>query len=224
MRKLTDEEVKVGAERIRSRHADEWAKFIYEATRGRSIHEASALIGIDRQRVRLHLGRYAALYSIGGGVENPPASRGGDAVSGPQLDAVIANYKPAEPDPDDVAMFEQEGFSTPVAETLATSYGAAEIAQEQQAIKVPDATRNQVEINAPPAVGWDLKLRTICADLMSAARTINDAKMRDLRRPVTAERLAKVHAEWLYQMERIVNIHEDVFLERVADHAEKPTL
>ena len=137
---------------------------------------------------------------------------------------MIATYKPAEPDPDDVAMFEQEGFSTPVAETLATSYGAAEIAQEQQAIKVPDATRNQVEINAPPAVDWDLKLRTICADLMSAARTINDAKMRDLRRPVTAERLARVHAEWLYQMERIVNIHEDVFLERVADHAEKPTL
>ena len=224
MRKLTDEEVKVGAERIRSRHADEWAKFIYEATRGRSIHEAATLIGTDRRRVRLHLGRYAALYSISGGGDSPPASRGGGAVAGPQLDAVIANYKPAEPDPDDVAMFEQEGFSTPVAETLATSYGAAEIAQEQQAIKVPDAARNQVEINAPPAVGWDLKLRTICADLMSAARTINDAKMRDLRRPVTAERLAKVHAEWLYQMERIANIHEDAFSERVSDHAEKPTL
>lgn len=224
MRKLTDEEVKVGAERIRSRHADEWAKFIYEATRGRSIHEAAKLIGTDRRRVQLHLSRYAALYSIGGGAERAPTSRGGGAVAGPQLDAVIATYKPAEPDPDDVAMFEQDGFSTPVAETLATSYGAAEIAQEKQAIKVPDATRNQVEINAPPAVDWDLKLRTICADLMSAARTINDAKMRDLRRPVTAERLARVHAEWLYQMERIVNIHEDVFLERVADHAEKPTL
>ena len=160
----------------------------------------------------------------GGGTEGAPSGRGGGAVAGPQLDAVIATYKPAEPDPDDVAMFEQEGFSTPVAETLATSYGAAEIAQEQQAIKVPDATRSQVEINAPPAVGWDLKLRTICADLMSAARTINDAKMRDLRRPVTAELLAKVHAEWLYQMERIANIHEDAFSERVSDHAEKPTL
>ena len=137
---------------------------------------------------------------------------------------MIANYKPAEPDPADVAMFEQEGFSTPVAETLATSYGAAEIAQEKQAINVHDAAGNRVEVNAPPAVGWDLKLRAICADLMSAARTINDAKMRDLRRPVTAERLAKVHAEWLYQMERIANIHNDAFTEKVADHAEKPTL
>ena len=224
MRKLTDEEVKVGAERIRSRHADEWAKFIYEATRGRSVHEASKLVGTDRQRIRLHLSRYAALCSIGGGVENPPTSRGGGAVAGPQLDAVIANYKPAEPDPADVAMFEREGFSTPVAETLATSYGAAEIAQEKQAINVHDAAGNRVEVNAPPAVGWDLKLRAICADLMSAARTINDAKMRDLRRPVTAERLAKVHAEWLYQMERIANIHNDAFTESVADHAEKPTL
>ena len=224
MRKLTDEEVKVGAERIRSRHADEWAKFIYEATRGRSVHEAAELVGISRHHIVTHLRRYAALYSIGGGTEGAPTGRGGGAVAGPQLDAVIATYKPAEPDPDDVAMFEQEGFSTPVAETLATSYGAAEIAQEKQAIKVPDATRNQVEINAPPAVDWDLKLRTICADLMSAARTINDAKMRDLRRSVTAERLAKVHAEWLYQMERIANIHEDAFSQRVSDHAEKPTL
>ena len=72
MRKLTDEEVKVGAERIRSRHADEWAKFIYEATRGRSIHEAAKLSGPDRRRVQLHLSRYAALYSIGGGAESPP--------------------------------------------------------------------------------------------------------------------------------------------------------
>ena len=83
MRKLTDEEVKVGAERIRSRHADEWAKFIYEATRGRSIHEASALIGIDRQRVRLHLGRYAALYSIGGGWKTPPRPGGAMPFLGP---------------------------------------------------------------------------------------------------------------------------------------------
>ena len=224
MRKLTDAEVKVGAERIRSRHADEWAKFIYEATRGRSIHEAAKLVGIDRNNIAIHLKRYAAIYSISGGPGRAPEYGGGGAVSGPQLDAVIANYKPAEPDPADVAMFEQEGFSTEVAETLATSYGAAEIAKKKQAIKVPDAAGDRVEINAPPAVGWDLKLRAICADLMSAARTINDAKMRDLRRPVTAERLAKVHAEWLYQMERIANIHDDAFTERVADHAEKPTL
>ena len=77
MRKLTDEEVKVGAERIRSRHADEWAKFIYEATRGRSVHEAAELVGISRHHIVTHLRRYAALYSIGGGTEGAPSGRGG---------------------------------------------------------------------------------------------------------------------------------------------------
>jgi hypothetical protein len=73
------------------------------------------------------------------------------------------------------------------------------------------------EIALPQGVAWEMELRTECNRLKVFAAMLNAAKITDLKKKITRDRIAEAHAKWMEQIERIENFHP-TFLQEVESH------
>jgi hypothetical protein len=208
MRKLSDKEVIIRAETLKMRHRSQWSELVFEACTGRSMKQLAALLDRSPDWVRESLRRYAIEVAAGGGMGprplQPPNEPNQDIDK--QIKMLIRDYAPSKTNRDYQEEYEQEGYTPEVAGCLAVAYEAGENAIEAGVIK---ADKTTASIRLSPMSDWESRLRRIVSDVRCAARCLNDANIRDLRRRNTCDGIASAHAAWMEQIERIENFHPD---------------
>jgi hypothetical protein len=212
MKKLSDKEILQRAELLKKRHNSEWAELVYEACVGRSITQLAELIDYSRQWVQERLDEYAMQQA---GCRPATPLTGGRA----ERREIINRYAPKSPDEEYVAEYESSGYTPEVASRLARVYEATEVALDRGAIKesVTHERERVREIALPQGVEWEMRLRRICGDVKSASATLEEAKISDLKKKATRDRIAEAHAKWMEQIERIENFHP-TFSKEVESH------
>jgi hypothetical protein len=213
MKKLSDKEILQRAELLKKRHNSEWAQLIYDACVGRTMGEVARLVGYSGDWVRDRLDEYAINEVVG-------VATGDPAIGGQEKrEQLIKHYAPKQVDSEYVADYEAAGHTPEVAKRLARVYEAAEVALDSGAIKESvNRERERVrEIALPQGVAWEMELRTECNRLKVFAAMLNAAKITDLKKKITRDRIAEAHAKWMEQIERIENFHP-TFLQEVESH------
>ena len=161
MRKLTDSEVLSRAESLKKRHRSEWCRLVYEATVNRSMQQLADLLGYSRKWVADHLKRYAIESASGGGSDrNPLVSAGAQGDTKAQVDHVVKEYAPPEPDEEYIAEYEAEGHTSEVAKCLATAYEAGKNAIDAGVIKETWTWMVGEAIPMPVVVSWSITLES----------------------------------------------------------------
>jgi hypothetical protein len=189
MKKLSDKEILQRAELLKKRHNSEWAELVYEACVGRSITQLAELIDYSRQWVQERLDEYAMQQA---GCRPATPLTGGRA----ERREIINRYAPKSPDEEYVAEYESSGYTPEVASRLARVYEATEVALDRGAIK--ESVTHERE-----------RVREIA--------TLEEAKISDLKKKATRDRIAEAHAKWMEQIERIENFHP-TFSKEVESH------
>ncbi len=207
---MTDSEVLTFAETLKKRQRSEWCGLVFKASVGRSMQQLAVLLGYSRQWVADHLKRYAIESASGGGKQACPleATTGGRHI-GKQIQEVVKEFSPPQPDEEYIAEYESEGHTPEVAKCLATAYEAGENAVEAGVIQetVTKQNKRAAKIVLPAGTDWEMRLRRACSDIKSAAGLLDRANISDLKRATTRKQVAVAHAKWMEQIERVENFH-----------------
>lgn len=216
MRKIPEKELRIRGDLLKKRQRSEWSQLVYDGCIGRTMEKVATILGYSQRWVQEHLRDYAinAASRGGGGARPQPKGLKRDAVR-----EVIKKYAPKQPSPEALAKFEIIGQLPDVARCLATAYEAGEVAVEKGAIKVTK-TMNASDLTLTKNVGWKMDLTRACRWISSAAGFIDNAKMSDLEKVSTRKMIASAHAKWMWQIERIENIHP-TFSDEVNSHEER---
>ncbi|MCH8853737.1 MAG: hypothetical protein IID41_13955 [Planctomycetes bacterium] len=126
-----------------------------------------------------------------------------------QVNRVVTKFAPAEPEEEYLLEYETEGHTPEVAKCLALAYEAGENAIEAGVLQetVSKTKQRASQIVMPSGLDWDMRLRSACAAVKSAAGLLDRAKIADLRRAETRKQVEIAHAKWMEQIERIENFH-----------------
>lgn len=170
---------------------------------GRSAADVAKLIGVHGKTVTNHLRAYGIAYAVSG-VDQIYGSLGSQ-LSQRRVIELFNLYAPKDPKQKDVDEFIAEGFDDgEVAKTLAIAWETAE-----RAIKAgivfevgPD---KDIEIDIPRP--WNIEIHAMAGKVRDAASFLNEAKISDLRKEVTWDEIIAAHKEWLFQIERLENLH-----------------
>jgi hypothetical protein len=207
--KLTDDAFVNRVRNLTKRHSADWALLVFDGCVGRSIKEVARLSGRDQSWVQERLDEYAMIEAAGG--IPGEGDRGTVPLVGrqDQRREIVKTFAPAKPCAEYVEDYEEQGMEPAVAARLAKAYEATEKALDKGVIKESrDKEKNRFfEVALNPASEWNLKLNNICSDIRSAASALDDAKVNDLKRRETHDRVVAAFEKLEEQIERIHNFH-----------------
>lgn len=212
--KMTDAEVGLHWTGLKKKQRGEVAEAVVAYCKGRSASETGRLLGHDHTWVKEHL-QYFAVADASGRRAAPRANGlTRDAVRG-----VVKRHGPEKPDSNYVSDYEAEDHTKEVAQCLASAYEAAEVALDKGTIKeAKEKGDDRVgKLISADRGNWSAKLARVASTVRHAAQVLDNAKVSDLRKAETRKAIAKAHAAWMVQMERIENFH-DSFNHEVSGH------
>lgn len=221
---MINEKVKKALDRLKSawgsmekQHKLDEAKIIYDACKeGCSVKEIAKAIFREHNFVKDRLNLYA--FDEAGGTDALGVSAG-HPPKRDELNALIQKCK-SQPNPDYVQDYVLEGCTEEVAKTLATTYAAVETAIDKGVIKEKHEQSAKKTDRAlfGPGHQWQSDLLRLTGQIKSAARTLDQAQIGDLRKVGSRKAIASAHAKWMEQIARLQNFHHD-FDSEVLDHA-----
>ena len=168
---------------------------------GRTANQVADLIDVSNDTVRRALRAYGVAYAIRGVSQCDPALGGQLSIR-----KVEDFHKQFAKKPSDarVQEFIEEGFDKgDVAKILAVAWEVGETLVKRHLVKVPEAPEEKLEIVRP----WSIEVANCAAKVRSAAAFLDAAKMSDLRKGVTRDEIYAAHEEWMFQIERLNNLH-----------------
>lgn len=218
---------------LQKRHRGEIAQAVARYCIGHGMREVAEHLGYSLDWLRTQLD-VSGISIAAGGSENSTPLTGVVGDVSKDVPRIIKDYRPSvrvkladdgegnqsvdSITGDDSDEFEpyldhyiREGHEPAAATRLAAAEWAGEAAVEAGVIKESRNKRNEKvnKITFPEhdddTFAMDLKLHV--ARVEAAARFLDNAKMSNLRKESTCEKVASAHAKWLEQVERIRNLH-----------------
>ena len=184
---------------------------------GRTMGEVAILLGKTQPWVMSQLQRSAIESGVNAGAKDPlplEASGARGLHLDRQLTKVSKDYAPNASDEeyiDEVREYQQQGHTPEVAKCLAKNVIVGQRAKEDGAITIDSTVKEKpvARIHLPTGMDWTLTLHRLCGNVKTAAKTLNEAKQGDFKKRETLKAVAKSHAAWMLQIERLENLHHD---------------
>lgn len=201
---------------LKKKHRSEIAQAVARYCIGHSMEELADHLSYSVQWMRAQLDHAGLSEALRGSKDLIPLTGATSDVS-KEVPKLIKEYGPtkAEQESEDfepyLDHYKAEGHNDASATRLAKAEWAGEAAVEAGVIKESRNKRNEKvnKITFPEhdedTFAMDLNLHT--ARVEAAARFLDNAKMSNLRKESTCEKVASANVKWLEQVERIRNLH-----------------
>lgn len=209
---MTKEQVQQAFGGLEKRHRGEIAQAVRKYCEDNQMSDIAEWLGHPISWVRDNLDRSGIAEAVGGRQGDPPyeANRSDER-------AILAKFGPTDSEQNSgefepyLEHYQSQGHSDAAAKRLAKAEWAGEAAVEAGVIQETRNKHNEKvnKITFPEhdedTFAMDLKLHT--ARVEAAARFLDNAKMSNLRKESTCEKVASANVKWLEQVERIRNLH-----------------
>lgn len=224
MRKLSDTEVKSRYDLLTKRHRAELAQLVHDAMIGRTMKQLAKLLDRNVPWISGLLEYYAVVVEQNTSIKPPekgiknfyPPNEGIDSSSNKpprhtEVKQVVKQFKPEKPSEEEVSRYELDGHTPEAAKCLASASEARDAAMQKGVVRESKTKEKErvANIILPEGTRWDMDLKSLCARVRVAASILDQAKISDLKKAVTAKKVAEVHSLWMEQIERIINFHPD---------------
>jgi hypothetical protein len=217
MSKMTDDKMILGLwNGLQKEHHMEIAEAVTRYCTGRTAEEVASLLDWSPISVYEHLDLYAIEVATCGSTSRGNHGMGSYAQGNFTLDDVrdvIERFAPDENNPEFepfVDNYSMEGHTDEVAKRLARAEWAGEEAVEagviQECFKKKEKRAKRLLFPNDDA-GFELKLRRHTANVKAATKFFDDAKINQLSRKTTCEKVLLMDAEWVEQVDRIRNLN-----------------
>ena len=193
----TDTQVKLHWAMLHAQKISSIADYCVE----RTTQQVADLIDVDRTTVMRSLRAYGIAYAIRGDAQCTPAL--GGQLSIRKVEDFHRQFA-KKPSDTRVQEFIDEGFDKgDVAKILAVGWGVGETLVKKGLVKINDDYEEKLEIVRP----WAIDVANCAAKVRSAAAFLDAAKMSDLKKGVTRDVIFAAHEQWMFQIERLNNLH-----------------
>lgn len=210
MRTMTWEEIDKDWEQVQ-RHCRDYvqqheAEAIAKYCIGHDIKDVASRLSLSPRTVQRRLELIGVAAAVGGAQSTPLEARQRETVK------LIEQYGPKKQDRDEfepyVDHYRQQGYTDAAAERIAKAEWAGEAAADAGAIRETknkkDEKVNRILFPKDNKDTFDLDLRMHMARVKSAAKFLDDAKVRNLRRKSTCEKVAEADELWRAQAELVL--------------------